>query len=271
MVLPPFSAPDLFGAAKITTREMRVRSCLSLRRAPSTARSIILGLGLLISLLPAPVRAQKDVSGEAQMRLMLDELNNLGSVMMIAAHPDDENTALLAHLARGRHVRTAYLSLTRGEGGQNLIGSEQGDELDKGVIENALKKAFAPEFLNRIDDVVMFNSLTRENIHKIIDIELGHLFGRVNGLGYTIKITDAAKDYIEEKGYDPQYGARPLKRAIQKYVEDPLAEEIIKTPISEGDVINIDYDKVKNEMVVGISKAKEPKARKKKDEPKDEQ
>ena len=89
-------------------------------------------MGLLIFLLPAPARAQKDVSGETQMRLMLDELNNLGSVMMIAAHPDDENTALLAYLARGRHVRTAYLSLTRGEGGQNLIGSEQGDEL--GVI-----------------------------------------------------------------------------------------------------------------------------------------
>lgn len=92
----------------------------------------VLALGLLISLLPAPARAQKDVAGETRMRLMLDELNNLGSVMMIAAHPDDENTALLAYLARGRHVRTAYLSLTRGEGGQNLIGPEQGDEL--GVI-----------------------------------------------------------------------------------------------------------------------------------------
>jgi len=110
---------------------MRVRSLLSLRRAPAPALAIVLGFVLLYSLLP-PARAQKDVSGETKMRLMLDELNNLGSVMMIAAHPDDENTALLAYLARGRHVRTAYLSLTRGEGGQNLIGPEQGDEL--GVI-----------------------------------------------------------------------------------------------------------------------------------------
>ncbi len=94
--------------------------------------SIVLGFGLLLSPLPSALRAQKDIAGETQMRLMLDELNNLGSVMMIAAHPDDENTALLAYLARGRHVRTAYLSLTRGEGGQNLIGSEQGDEL--GII-----------------------------------------------------------------------------------------------------------------------------------------
>ena len=148
---------------------------------------------------------------------------------------------------------------------------ERVEENSKGVIENALKKAFAPEFLNRIDDVVMFNSLNKEDIHKIIDIELKSLYSRINNLGYQITLTEAAKDYIEEKGYDPQYGARPLKRAIQKYVEDPLAEEIIKTPISEGDVINIDYDKVKNEMVVSISKAKEPKTRKKKDEPKDEQ
>jgi ATP-dependent Clp protease ATP-binding subunit ClpC len=125
--------------------------------------------------------------------------------------------------------------------------------------------------LNRIDDVIMFNALTKADIHKIIDIELKSLYSRINNLGYQITLTDAAKDYIEEKGYDPQYGARPLKRAIQKYVEDPLAEEIIKTPISEGDIINIDYDKTKNEMVVGISKAKEAKPRKKKDESKDEQ
>ena len=111
---------------------MRVKSCLSIRRVSAPAFSIVLGLVLLFCLLSAPARAQKDVAGETQLRLMLDELNNLGSVMMIAAHPDDENTALLAYLARGRHVRTAYLSLTRGEGGQNVIGPEQGDEL--GVI-----------------------------------------------------------------------------------------------------------------------------------------
>src|SRR5579863_717047 len=104
-----------------------VRLILTIRGLPAA-----LGFALLIALSPAPVLAQKDIAGETRMRLLLAELNNLGSVMMIAAHPDDENTALLAYLARGRHVRTAYLSLTRGEGGQNLIGPEQGDLM--GVI-----------------------------------------------------------------------------------------------------------------------------------------
>ncbi|MES2681310.1 MAG: ATP-dependent Clp protease ATP-binding subunit [Bacteroidota bacterium] len=136
------------------------------------------------------------------------------------------------------------------------------DEVSKGVIESALKKAFAPEFLNRIDDVVMFNSLVKEDIHKIIDIELNHLFGRVNGLGYSIKITNAAKDYIVEKGYDANYGARPLKRAIQKYLEDPMAEEIIKSNLSEGDEIEIDYNKEKDEVVVSTHKPKKQKSKK---------
>jgi ATP-dependent Clp protease ATP-binding subunit ClpC len=134
----------------------------------------------------------------------------------------------------------------------------------KGVIENALKKAFAPEFLNRIDDVIMFNSLTREDIHKIIDIELGKLFTRVNGLGYNIKITEAAKDYIVEKGYDPNFGARPLKRAIQKYLEDPMAEEIIKSNLGEGDELEVDYNKEKDEIVVSAHKPKK-KSNKKED------
>ncbi len=136
------------------------------------------------------------------------------------------------------------------------------DEMSKGVIESALKKAFAPEFLNRIDDVVMFNSLQKEDIHKIIDIELANLFGRVNGLGYTIKITEAAKDYIVEKGYDSNYGARPLKRAIQKYLEDPMAEEIIKSNLAEGDEIEIDYNKEKDEVVVTTHKPKKQKSKK---------
>jgi ATP-dependent Clp protease ATP-binding subunit ClpC len=140
---------------------------------------------------------------------------------------------------------------------------ENAEESNKGVVENALKKAFAPEFLNRIDDVVMFNSLNKEDIHKIIAIELNGLFGRVNNLGYTIKITDAAKDFIVEKGYDAQYGARPLKRAIQKYLEDPMAEEIIQSNLSEGDQIEIDFDKEKNEIVVKTIK---PKTKKKKED-----
>ncbi|MBL7921902.1 MAG: ATP-dependent Clp protease ATP-binding subunit [Bacteroidia bacterium] len=136
------------------------------------------------------------------------------------------------------------------------------DDAVKGVIENALKKAFAPEFLNRIDDVVMFNSLEKADIHKIIDIELAHLFGRVSGLGYNIKITDATKDYIVEKGYDANYGARPLKRAIQKYLEDPMAEEIIKSNLAEGDEIEVDYNKEKDEVVVSTHKPKAKKGKK---------
>lgn len=139
---------------------------------------------------------------------------------------------------------------------------ENEDDASKSVIESALKKAFAPEFLNRIDDVIMFNSLQKEDIHKIIDIELANLFGRVNGLGFIIKITDTAKDYIVEKGYDSNYGARPLKRAIQKYLEDPMAEEIIKSSLTEGDEIEVDYNKEKDEIVVSAHKPKGKKNKK---------
>ncbi len=122
-----------------------------------------------------------------------------------------------------------------------------------------MKKAFAPEFLNRIDDVVMFNSLSREDIHKIIDLELDKLYGRISQLGYTIEITAKAKDYIVDKGFDAAYGARPLKRAIQKFIEDPLAEEIIKSGITEGDVVTIDYSEEKKDVVISITKPKTKK------------
>jgi ATP-dependent Clp protease ATP-binding subunit ClpC len=129
---------------------------------------------------------------------------------------------------------------------------ENKNEIDKSVIENALKKAFAPEFLNRIDDVVIFNSLEREAIHKIIDIELLQLYKRISELGFRIEISEEAKDYIVEKGWDPNFGARPLKRAIQKYVEDELAEEIIKTDLREGDLIKVGYDKDTDKMTFEI-------------------
>lgn len=129
----------------------------------------------------------------------------------------------------------------------------QSSEYAQGVIENALRKAFAPEFLNRIDDIVIFESLGREEIHKIIDIELSYLFNRVRKMGYEVSITEAAKDFILEKGWDEQYGARPLKRAIQKYIEDVLAEEIIKIKLSEGDKITLDFDKEKGEIVVSLT------------------
>lgn len=116
------------------------------------------------------------------------------------------------------------------------------------VIENALKKTFAPEFLNRIDDIIIFDALEREHIHKIIDIELSHLYKRLKELGYQIEISDKAKDFIVEKGWDANFGARPLKRAIQKFVEDPLAEEIIKANLGEGDTIIVDFTDGKEEL-----------------------
>lgn len=129
------------------------------------------------------------------------------------------------------------------------------DKHSQSIIENALKRAFAPEFLNRVDDVVIFDSLKREHIHKIIDIELKSLYDRVKDLGYKISLTDKAKDYIVEKGWDEKFGARPLKRAIQKYVEDLLAEEIINSKLKEGDVIILDHeDDTQEELSVSITK-----------------
>ena len=129
----------------------------------------------------------------------------------------------------------------------------------RSVIENALKKAFAPEFLNRIDDVVVFNNLEKEDIDKIIDIELEKLLKRISELGYTLKLSKKAKSFIAEKGFDKQYGARPLKRAIQKYVEDALAEEIIKSNAHEGDTISLDLGKDDTKLDIKIISPKETK------------
>ncbi len=136
---------------------------------------------------------------------------------------------------------------------------EQADANAKSVIENALKKSFAPEFLNRIDDVIIFNALDRDDIHKIIDIELEKLLSRISGLGYQLKLSDSAKDYIVDKGFDAKYGARPLKRAIQKYIEDALASEIVNANLNENDVIYMDLDKKKNELTIKIDHSKESK------------
>jgi ATP-dependent Clp protease ATP-binding subunit ClpC len=117
-----------------------------------------------------------------------------------------------------------------------------------------LRKAFSPEFLNRLDDVVVFNSLDKSHIHKIIDISLGKLFRRITDLGYQIELTPNAKDFLSEKGYDQQYGARPLNRAIQKYLEDALAEEILKGELSDGDVIIADYLGEGEELTITVNK-----------------
>jgi ATP-dependent Clp protease ATP-binding subunit ClpC len=134
--------------------------------------------------------------------------------------------------------------------------TDQREEMSKGVIQNALRKAFSPEFLNRVDDMIIFHSLTRDDIHKIIDLELIKLYGRINDLGYTIQMTEDAKDFIADKGYDEKFGARPLKRAIQKYIEDPLAEQIIKSNLNEGDTISIELDKELNELKISVAKGK---------------
>tara|TARA_B100000767_G_scaffold235419_1_gene228656 strand:- start:151 stop:2703 length:2553 start_codon:yes stop_codon:yes gene_type:complete len=201
--------------------------------------------------------------------VLLDEIEK--------AHPDVFNMMLQVlddgfltdSLGRKIDFRNTIIIMTSNIGSRQLkdfgqgVGfgtaakSDQEDSHAKSVIENALKKTFAPEFLNRIDDVVVFNTLTRQHIHKIIDIELSKLYNRIDGLGYTLKLSESAKDYIADKGFDKKYGARPLKRAIQKYIEDSLAEEIINSKLKEGDSISIDLDKKTNDLIIKITKKKQ--------------
>jgi ATP-dependent Clp protease ATP-binding subunit ClpC len=140
------------------------------------------------------------------------------------------------------------------------------EEETKAVIEKELKKKFAPEFLNRVDDVVMFNSLSKDDINQIIKIELDRLVERVEKMEFKLNITDSAIDYIASEGFDPQYGARPLKRAIQRHVEDVLTEEIIQFNPDKGSTLNLDYDSENDKMIVKIESEKKKKTRKKKSE-----
>ena len=201
--------------------------------------------------------------------ILLDEIEK--------AHPDVFNMLLQVlddgyltdSLGRKIDFRNTIIIMTSNIGARKLKDFGQGvgfgtaakvaqaSDNARSVIENALKKAFAPEFLNRIDDVMVFNALEKEDINKIIDIELEHLIIRIKDLGYELNLTDKAKDYIADKGFDKQYGARPLKRAIQKYVEDALAEEIINAKLQEGDSILLDLDSDKNELTVNIEKSEE--------------
>ena len=203
--------------------------------------------------------------------VLLDEIEK--------AHPDVFNMLLQVlddgyltdSLGRKIDFRNTIIIMTSNIGARKLkdfgtgIGfgtssqKAQEDANARSVIENALKKSFAPEFLNRIDDVIVFNALEQEDINKIIDIELEKLLMRIDGLGYKLKLTKAAKTFIAEKGFDKQYGARPLKRAIQKYIEDALAEEIITSKLKEGDKIVMDLDKDSNEIVISIQSSEEAK------------
>ena len=145
---------------------------------------------------------------------------------------------------------------------------EQTEENNRSVIEKALKRTFSPEFLNRIDDVVVFNSLTKDNIYLIIDIIMKHVLARLVNLGLNLVLTDAAKEFIADKGYDVQFGARPLHRAIQKYIEDPLAEEILNHSVKEGDTLVGDLDKDKSVLTFTLQKKEKEKTPKAPKEPK---
>ncbi|MEZ4798400.1 MAG: ATP-dependent Clp protease ATP-binding subunit [Flavobacteriales bacterium] len=203
--------------------------------------------------------------------VLLDEIEK--------AHPDVFNLLLQAlddgqmtdSLGRKIDFKNTIIIMTSNIGARQLqdfgtgvgfgtsarTSSEEADK--KGVIENALKKAFAPEFLNRIDDLIVFNALKKEDIFQIIDIELAKLFHRVTDLGYFIKLTDEAKDYIADKGYDEKFGARPLKRAIQKYLEDPIAEEIINSQLKPGDTLMVSFNSETSELEMKVEKGKPSK------------
>ena len=196
--------------------------------------------------------------------VLLDEIEK--------AHPDVfhlllqvlDDGQLTDSLGRKVDFKNTIIIMTSNIGSRQLKDFGQGvgfgtqakkdakEEYSRSVIQNALKRSFAPEFLNRIDDVLIFNSLEREDIHKIIDVELKKVFKRIEEMGYQLELTEKAHDFIAGKGWDDQFGARPLKRAIQKYVEDVLAEEIIKSNINVGEKIIIDYDEEKDDVVLNV-------------------
>lgn len=203
--------------------------------------------------------------------ILLDEIEK--------AHPDVFNLLLQVlddghmtdGLGRKIDFKNTILIMTSNIGARQLqefgtgvgFGTKAKEEAQednaKAVIQNALRKAFSPEFLNRVDDMIMFRNLSREDIHKIIDLELDKLYSRITGLGYQIELSSEAKDFIVEQGYDEKFGARPLKRAIQKFIEDPLAEAIINNTIKEGDVVVLGKVKDKDELSL---ESKKPKTKK---------
>ena len=209
--------------------------------------------------------------------ILLDEIEK--------AHPEVFNLLLQVlddgqltdSLGRKVNFKNSIIIMTSNTGSRQLkefgtgVGFNTKNKESKGqqesneVIDKELKKKFAPEFLNRIDDVVMFNSLVKEDINKIINIELEKLVERVQKMEFELEITEGAVEYIASQGFDPEYGARPLKRAIQKYVEDVLTEEIIQQNPEKMSKLLLDYDKEDDKMIVGITSPKKKSTRKKKD------
>ncbi|MDR1720024.1 MAG: ATP-dependent Clp protease ATP-binding subunit [Dysgonamonadaceae bacterium] len=198
--------------------------------------------------------------------ILLDEIEK--------AHPDVFNLLLQVmdegHLtdSLGRRVnfRNTILIMTsnigtrqlkdfgRGVGFISSASAVDDKEFARGVIQKALNKAFAPEFINRVDDIVMFDQLDKTAIFKIIDLELQSFHNRVDGIGYKLNVTDKTKEFIASKGYDIQFGARPLKRAIQKYLEDELAEMIVRSEVTEGDSVTVDFDSENQKIVTQVEK-----------------
>ena len=168
---------------------------------------------------------------------------------------DFKNTIIIMTSNVGaRQVKDFGLGVGFGTSAQK----SQEDKNIRGVIQNALKKTFSPEFLNRIDDIVIFNTLDKDDLTKIIALELATLQNRVKELGYTLKLSDNAVRFLIDKGYDKEYGARPLARVIQRYVEDKLAGEIIKNTLSNGVQITFDWDEKSEELSLAIKNPKKP-------------
>lgn len=200
--------------------------------------------------------------------ILLDEIEK--------AHPDVFNILLQAlddgqltdSMGRKISFKNTIIIMTSNIGSRQLKDFGQGvgfntmsrksdiDSHSKSVIQKALSKSFAPEFLNRIDDVIIFNNLSKDDINLIIDIEMKGIIDRIMDIGYSVKISQKAKDFIAERGFDKNFGARPLKRAIQRYFEDPLAEEIISSNIKEGDNIKVDLNKDNTELSIKVVKSK---------------
>ncbi|MDX5319456.1 MAG: ATP-dependent Clp protease ATP-binding subunit, partial [Bacteroidota bacterium] len=211
--------------------------------------------------------------------ILLDEIEK--------AHPDVFNILLQVldegfitdSLGRRIDFRNTIILMTSNIGSRQLKDFGQGvgfstsakqtgsDQHSKSVIETALKRFFSPEFLNRIDDVVVFNPLNKEDIISILDLAVAKLEKRIEALGYSIKLNKAAKEFLADKGFDADFGARPLNRAIQKYLEDPMAEEILRSDIGEGDILEVSHEKGQEELKFKIKKGSAPKKPKEKDTP----
>ena len=198
------------------------------------------------------------------------------------AHPDVFNLLLQAldegqmtdSLGRKIDFRNTVIIMTSNIGSRQLkdfgtgVGfgthnkQESKEKESKMVIEGQIRKFFSPEFLNRIDDLIIFNSLEKKEIVQILDVRMAKMLKRIGDLGYSVTLTDAAKEFLADKGFDPDFGARPLQRALQKYLEEPLAEQVLQGSLKEGDTIKVDRKADADELTLGIVKPKASRSKK---------